>query len=131
MDLFFDCVKPKKVDKVTIDEAIGQVFSTSSILAVLDLYVHDKVVARIECDARGAAVYKFKTLSGPHVIAETFYRPARAQLENRCTYEGPPESPLSQYVPPKESIRVVVNVLSKFELPRADEDEDGYDYEYI
>jgi hypothetical protein len=119
MDLFFECVKQKPVvETVTLDEAIRTIFCTSMMLAVLDLYVNDKVIVRIECDSRGAGVYQFKTLMGPHIVAEVFYRPVRAQLGD--TFEGPPATPLGHYVPSKDKIRVFINVLEC----RADDDDD-------
>lgn len=77
------------------------------MLAVLDLYVDNQVIVRIECDSRGAGVYQFKTLMGPHIVAEAFYRLVRTQLAD--SYEGPPATPLSHYVPSKDKIRVVIN----------------------
>lgn len=110
MDLFFECVKQKpSVETMSMAEAIQKIFRTSMMLAVLDLYVDNKIVVKIECDSRGAGVYQFKTLSGPNAIAEVFYQPVRAQLGN--TFEGPPATPLSHYVSSKDKIRVFINVL--------------------
>jgi hypothetical protein len=113
MDLFFECVKPKSAVKtMSVDEAIDFLFCTPMLLAELELYVNEKVIVRIECDSRGAATYKFKTITGPHIVAEAFYRPVRSQLDGRCDFEGPPATPLSHYVPPKDKIRIAVHVLN-------------------
>lgn len=127
MDLFFDSAKQsnsvakKTVQKVTVEEALKQVFCISSILAVLDLYVKDKVLARIEVDARGAGVYKFRTIAGANIVAESVYKIARARLEGGSDFEGPPAIPLDCYVPSSDKIQVVVDVISSLETGTSDD----------
>ncbi len=114
MDLFFECVKQKPaVETMTVDEAIDLLCRTPMLLAVLDLHVNEKVMVKIAFDSRGAGVYQFKTITGPHIVAEALYRPMRTKLENCVTFDGPPATPLGHYVPSKDKIRVAINVLNK------------------
>ena len=124
MDLFFDCVKQKPaVETMTVDEAMDFLCRTPMLLAVLDLYVNDKVMVKIAFDSRGAGVYQFKTIMGPHMVAEALYCPMRTRLENRVAFEGPPATPLGHYVPSKDKIRVSINALNK----HVEDDEDDVD----
>jgi hypothetical protein len=124
MDLFFECVKQKPADEtMTMDEAMDFLCRTPMLLAVLDLYVNDNVMVKIAFDSRGAGVYQFKTIMGPHVVAEALYRPMRARLENCVTFDGPPATPLGHYVPSKDKIRVSINALNK----NVEDDEDDED----
>jgi len=92
MDLFFNnCTKKEEERAYTINDALNHVFSTAAFHGVLNMSVRGKVVCKVSCDARGAATYKFKTISGPFAVAEALYEPARVKLANRCLYEGPPE----------------------------------------
>ena len=139
MDLFFEsCVKRKASESVRaptetqpgrgstmdLEEAIAFLFKTPMLLAVLDLYVDGRVVAKIRCDSRGAATYKFKTLSGSANVAEVLYRPVRTKLTDRCFFEGPSEIPMCDNTgfaltgvgndPCRSSnVRVCINVLSR------------------
>jgi hypothetical protein len=109
MDLFFECVKHKPaIEKITIDKAIDFLCRTPMLLAVLDLYVNEKVMVKIAFDSRGAGVYHFKTITGPHMVAEALYRPMRSRLENRVTFEGPPATPLGH-----DKIRVFIHAVNK------------------
>ncbi len=124
MDLFFECVKQKPaVETMSMDEAMDYLCRTSMLLAVLDLYVNDKVMVKIAFDSRGAGVYQFKTIMGPHMVAEALYRPMRKILENNVHFDGPPATPLGHYVPSKDKIRVYIHALNK----NVEDDEDDVD----
>ncbi len=127
MDLFFDSCASKKEDSYSIDEALKRVFSTSSFHGTLNLSARGKVVCKILCDGRGAAVYAFKTLSGPFAVAEALYGPARAQLANCCFYEGPPEPLPGSFELPEESRRKITVTFG----PPPPEDDEMDEFEFI
>lgn len=121
MDLFFNTTKTSRT--YTIDEALKHVFSSYRFYGVLSISVRGKVVCKVLCDARGAGVYIFKTVSGPFAVAEAVYGPARAQLEN-C-YEGPPEPLPGSFELPEESRKKITITIV---LSPADPDDD---FEFI
>ena len=125
MDLFFNTTK-KEERTYTIGKALEHVFSTSRFYGILNMSIRGKVVCTVLCDARGAGVYQFKTLSGPFAVAEAVYGPARDQLNN--TYEGPPEPLPGSFELPEENRR---KILITFGRPAdADADADD-DFEFI
>lgn len=127
MDLFFDGnASSKKEETYTIDEALARVFSTSAFHGVLNLSVRGKVVCKVLCDARGAAVYAFRTLSGPFTVAEAVYGPARIKLQNRCFYEGPPEPLPGSFELPEESRRKISVTFGP--APSVQEDDDEFEF---
>jgi hypothetical protein len=107
MDLFFTTKKkdsPLKEDKHTeqreafysVTDALKHIFSTSMIYGDIELLLNGKTFAKINVDGRGAATYRFKTLSGIAVVAEVFYAQARRELANgSCSFVGPKFSPAS------------------------------------
>ncbi len=121
MDLFFNNTT-KTSPTYTINEALKHVFSTSRFYGTLNMSVRGKVVCKVVCDARGAGVYQFKTITGPFAVAEAVYGPARAQLDN-C-YEGPPEPLPGSFELPEESRR---KISITFGPPPVEDD----DFEFI
>jgi hypothetical protein len=102
MDLFFDSCVSRSVKKASDDafynvtDALQHIFSTSAFVGDLELILHGKTLARINADARGAATYRFRTVSGIGVVAEIFYAQARRELaKGSCSFVGPPFSPAS------------------------------------
>jgi hypothetical protein len=98
MDLFFSNCVPKAKEQKTysVAEALQHIFSTSSLHGDVELVVNGKAFAKINVDARGAATYRFKTVSGIAVVAEVFYAQARRKLVgSSCEFIGPPLSLLS------------------------------------
>lgn len=122
MDLFFNHTA-KTSPTYTINEALEHVFSTSRFYGTLNMSVRGKVVCKVVCDARGAGVYQFKTLSGPFAVAEAVYGPARAQLDN--TYEGPPEPLPGSFELPEESRR---KISITFEPPPVEDNDDDFEF---
>ena len=128
MDLFFDCVSKKDEPSYTIEEALEHVFSTPAFHGVLNMTVRGKVMCKVVCDARGAAVYHFRTLSGPFAVAEALYAPARTKLHGRCFYDGPPEPLPGSFELPEESRRKIVITFGPAPVAPSEQDDDDFEF---